>query len=127
MGETRKITIITKDTGRVDAPCGVISTSPKDKTDDIPTEPFAEGYYAYFTPKEKGTYKVKVTFAGKEVPNSPFTVVVEALDISGVQVKGLEKRTCRFSLIIKLFTGSKLSKLLSFSCNLFQFILILLD
>ncbi|KAL4226921.1 hypothetical protein ACF0H5_014899 [Mactra antiquata] len=91
LGETRKITIITKDTGRADAPCAVISTSPKDKTDDVPTEKFVDGYYAYFTPKEKGNYKVKITFAGKEVPNSPFTVSVEALDVSGVKVKGLEK------------------------------------
>lgn len=92
LGETRKVTILTHETGRADAPCGVVSTSPKGKTEDVPTEKSPEGYTSDFTPKEKGEYKVKVTYAGKEVPNSSFTVKVEALDISGVKVKGLEKR-----------------------------------
>lgn len=51
-----------------------------------------EGYEVFFTPTEKGDHKVKVNFANQELPNSPFTAKVEAIDISGVVVKGLEKR-----------------------------------
>ncbi|XP_053377764.1 filamin-A-like isoform X5 [Mercenaria mercenaria] len=111
LGETRKVTILTHETGRADAPCAVISTSPKGKTEDVPTEKIPEGYICNFTPKEKGDHKVKVTYAGKEVPNSPFSVNVEAIDISGVKVKGLEKPIMvgekRTISIITTSTGKK--------------------
>ena len=45
-----------------------------------------------FTPKVPGKHTVKIEFAGKEVPNSPFTVHVETIDVSKVLVKGLETR-----------------------------------
>lgn len=95
MGESRKVTVLTHETGTANAPCGVVSTSPKGKTEDIPTAQIPDGYEFTFTPKEGGDYKVKITYAGQEVPDSPFSVKVEALDVSSVVVKGLEK--CEFA------------------------------
>lgn len=92
LGETRKITVLTHLTDRPHAPCAVVSTSPSGKTLEMPMEKIPEGYEVLFTPEEKGNHKVKVTFSNQEVPNSPFSVNVEAVDVSGVIVKGLEKR-----------------------------------
>lgn len=92
LGETRKITVLTHLTDRPHAPCSVVSTSPSGATLEMPVEKIPEGYEVLFTPEEKGNHKVKVTFANQEVPNSPFSVNVEAVDVSGVIVKGLEKR-----------------------------------
>lgn len=102
LGESRKVTVLTHETGRADAPCEVISTSPKGKTDNVSTEKIPEGYICNFTPTEKGDHKVKVTYAGKEVPNSPFSVNVEAIDVSSVKVKGLEKRKFKLSSYFEL-------------------------
>ncbi|XP_052286873.1 filamin-A-like isoform X5 [Dreissena polymorpha] len=91
LGESRKVTVLTHETGTADAPCGVVATSPKGVTQDIPVSKIPEGYELTFTPKEGGDHKVKITYAGQEVPDSPFSVKVETLDVSGVVVKGLEK------------------------------------
>ena len=92
LGETRKISIITKESGRVDAACKVTVTPPKGDTYDVPVELKTEGYDCLFTPKVPGQHKVKIEYAAKDVPNSPFTVHVETIDVSKVLVKGLETR-----------------------------------
>ena len=92
LGETRKITIITKETGRVNALCKVTVTTPKGDTESLPVEPQTEGYDCLFTPTMPGKHKVKIEYAGKDVPNSPFTINVETIDVSKVLVKGLETR-----------------------------------
>ena len=89
---------MTHETGRPDAPCSVTALTPTGKSEDIPTAKNPEGYECIFTPKEKGDHKVKVTYAGKEVPDSPFTVKIETIDVSGVKVKGLDKRMCHLYL-----------------------------
>lgn len=91
LGETRKLTVLTHLTDRPSAPCSVVSTSPKGEVLEMPVSQIPDGYEVLFTPKEKGEHKVKVTFANQELPNSPFTATVEAIDVSGVVVKGLEK------------------------------------
>ncbi|XP_052780237.1 filamin-A-like isoform X2 [Mya arenaria] len=91
LGEPRKVTILTHMTDRPDAPCAVTALTPTGKTEEVPTKVTPEGYECTFTPKEKGDHQVKITFAGKEVPDSPFTVKVETVDVSGVTVKGLDK------------------------------------
>lgn len=90
LGETRQISIITKDAGKADLPCKVIVTTPKGQTEEIPTEKSPEGYTSDFTPKEPGEHKVKVEYASKEVPKSPFTVAVE---VSEIQPKKAGKPT----------------------------------
>ena len=80
LGQTRKISIITKDTGKPDSPCKVTVISPKGQTLELPTSQSPDGYEANFTPKEPGQYTVKVEFASKEVPKSPFTVTVETTE-----------------------------------------------
>ena len=102
LGETRKITIITKETGRVNAVCKVIVTTPKGDTESLPVELQSEGYDCLFTPTMPGKHKVKIEYAGKEVPNSPFTVNVETIDVSKVLVKGLETRKLFTDLILDI-------------------------
>lgn len=77
MGQTRKISIITRDCGKSDLPCKVTVISPKGQSSELPTSQTPDGYDANFTPKEVGNFKVKIEYASKEVPNSPFTVAVE--------------------------------------------------
>lgn len=48
-----------------------------------------------YTAPSPGTYKVTVTFAGKEVPQSPLKVqVAPHIDVSGIRVEGLEQSKC---------------------------------
>ena len=70
----------------MDAPCTFIVTTPSGKTEEVPTEKTPEGYDVKFTPKEKGKYTVKITYAVTEVPDSPFTVHVQTVDLSSVKV-----------------------------------------
>ena len=80
LGQTRKISIITKDTGKPDLPCKVTVISPKGQASELPTAQSPDGYETNFTPKEPGQYTVKVECADKEVPKSPFTVTVETTE-----------------------------------------------
>ena len=90
VGEKRPIDI---KTGKPDAPCKVTSTNPKGRPEDLPTTKTKDGYQAIFAPLEVGPYKVKVEYAGKEIPKSPFSVPVEPkTDLNKVEVKGLETR-----------------------------------
>ena len=44
-----------------------------------------------FEPKSVGTYNARVFFAEHEIPSSPYAIKVEpSIDVSKVQVKGLE-------------------------------------
>lgn len=103
VGEKRPVTITT---GKPDAPCKVTATNPKGKPSDVPTKKLKDGYEATFAPLEDGPYKVKVEYAGKEAPGSPFAVEVKPkVDLSSIEVKGLETRKClngekKFSLKI---------------------------
>lgn len=67
-------------------------TNPKGRTTDLKTKPVPDGYETTFSSWDKGEHIVKVQYDGKEIPDSPLTVMVEKLDISKVTVKGLEKR-----------------------------------
>lgn len=67
-------------------------TNPKGDTSEIPVELKTDGYDCLFTPTVPGQHKVKIEYAAKEVPKSPFTVNVETIDVSKVLVKGLETR-----------------------------------
>ena len=76
----------------MDAPCKVLVKTPKGETMELPTQLTPDGYTTDFKPKDKGKHIVEITYANKEVPKSPFEVLVQTLDLSGVKVKGLEKR-----------------------------------
>ena len=90
VGEKRPIDI---KTDKPDAPCKVTATNPKGKPEDLPTKKTKDGYQATFAPLEVGPYKVKVEYAGKEIPKSPFNVPVEPkIDMNKIEVKGLETR-----------------------------------
>ena len=95
LGETRKLTVLTHLTDRPSAPCSVVSQSPKGEMLEMPVEMIPQGYEVLFTPTEKGDHKLKVNFANQELPDSPFTAKVDAVDVSSVVVKGLEKRKYR--------------------------------
>lgn len=93
VGETRPIQVDTKSTGKPDAPCKVSVTTPKGKTADLPMKPAPEGFETLFAPLEPGPHIVNVDFAGKPVPDSPFSVdVMPAPEIGAVTVSGLETR-----------------------------------
>lgn len=86
MGQTRKITIITKDCGQKDLPCKVTLVNPKGQNSDLPTTASTDGYECDFTPDQPGEWKVKVEYASKEVPKSPFTVSVEISETTPKQL-----------------------------------------
>lgn len=93
LGETRPISIVTAPTGKPDLPCRVYAKGPTSPYQELPTKKVPGGYECLYTPKEGGNSSVKVEFAGKEVPKSPYHVSVEAdVDVSKVQLKGLESR-----------------------------------
>lgn len=99
VGETRPIEINTASTGKQEAPCKVTAVGPKGDTADLPTKKTPEGYETTYAPLEVGPHKIKVDFAGKEVPKSPYPVdVVPKGKEKPVTVKGLETR--KFHLFI---------------------------
>ena len=87
LGETRKVSIITKDCGKPDLPCKVTAIAPSGQTAEVPTESSPDGYTCNFTPNEPGDYKVKVEYASKELPKSPYKVVVEVAEIKPEKIK----------------------------------------
>lgn len=96
MDETRPVSIVTKATGKEDAPCKVICTNPAGQTSFVPTKKVPGGYESAFTPKQQGPHKLKIELDNKEVPKSPVTAnVVPKLDVKKLEVKGLEKRKWR--------------------------------
>lgn len=91
IGKPRKIAIITKDCGTPDLPCKVTAVSPSGQTSDLPTSKNPEGYECTFTPNEPGEYKVKVEYASKELPKSPYTATVEGPDLNAKKGKPEEQ------------------------------------
>lgn len=93
MGETRPVQVDTKSTGKPDAPCKVSVTTPNGKSAELPTKATPEGYETLFAPLEPGPHIVNVDFAGKPVPDSPFSVDVKpAPEVGAVNVTGLDSR-----------------------------------
>lgn len=93
MGETRPISIVSAPTGKPDLPCKVLAKGPSTPYKELPTKKTPDGYECAYTPTESGNNSIKVIYAEKEVPKSPFHVDVQSpVDISKVQLKGLEKR-----------------------------------
>ena len=93
VGEVRPIHINTVSTGKPDAPCFATVTNPKGQNINLLLTQTTEGYQTILAPMEPGPHKLSVKFAGKEVPKSPFNVLVEpAVDMDMIQVKGLERR-----------------------------------
>lgn len=95
-GEKRPVTVDTTKAPKKDAPVKISMTNPKGRTVELKTKPVPEGHETTFASWDKGPHIVKVEYDGKEIPESPFTVVVEKIDISKVVVKGLEKRKLLF-------------------------------
>lgn len=91
MGEKRKISILTKPTGKKDLPCKVFITNPKGAVAEIFTTLNPDGYDAMFTPAEIGPHKVKIEVAGQDVPGSEFKVNVTKFE-ERVDVQGLDTR-----------------------------------
>jgi hypothetical protein len=93
LGETRPISIVTAQTGRPDLPCKVLAKGPINPYQELPTKKTKDGLECEFTPTESGDSYVKVIYGEKEVPKSPYYVDVQSpVDITKVQIKGLEKR-----------------------------------
>lgn len=93
LGETRPISIITAPTGKPELPCKVLAKGPSTPYQELPTKKTKDGVDCEYTPTESGNNYVKVIFADKEVPKSPFHVDVQSpFDITKVEIKGLEKR-----------------------------------
>ena len=93
--EIRKFMVETKAVSEFEIPCKVTASTPKGQTLFLPTKKVPEGYECTFSPKEVGPHKVKVEYAGHEVPKSPVNVTVEPkLDLKKLKVEGLEKRKC---------------------------------
>lgn len=100
VGEARPISIITLPTGKPDLPCRVLAKGPRTQYKEIPTKKTKDGYECTYTPTESGNNSVKVEYGGKEVPKSPFEVDVQApVDITKVEIKGLEKRKLTYRLM----------------------------
>ena len=99
VGETRPITIDTQRAGKPDAPCELTAENPKGQTVTLPTKKIPAGYETTFAPLEPGPHKIKVQYAGQEIPNSPIEVPVEPSRqaLKGVEVSGLETREFLFS------------------------------
>ena len=74
IGEERDIDIITTGAGKSDTPARVMITSPTGKKGEIPTQETIDGYGAKFALLEPGPHKFDISYAGKPVPKSPFTV-----------------------------------------------------
>ena len=91
-GEKRPVTIVTTNAPKKDAPCKVTNITPKKKTNDLKTKKVSEGYETTFSTWDTGTHIIKVEYDGKEIPSSPFEVVVEKIDVTKVTVKGLDSR-----------------------------------
>lgn len=91
-GEKRPVVIDTTAAPNKNAPCKLTATSPKGRTTELKTKPIAEGYETTFSSWDKGEHIIKVEYDGKEIPDSPFTLSVEKVEITKVVVKGLETR-----------------------------------
>lgn len=120
VNEKRPVSIITTELEQ-DVPCRVTVVNPKNATEELPTTKTPEGHETTFAPTEIGPHKVKVECAGKELPDSPFTVQVEK-KILRIAVTGLDKRKCSQNIYSKrwFIDGSSMSLISKISvviCN----------
>ena len=91
-GEKRLVTIVTTNAPKKDAPCKVTNITPKKRTIDLKTKKVEEGYETTFSTWDIGTHIIKVEYDSKEIPDSPFEVMVEKIDVTKVTVIGLDTR-----------------------------------
>lgn len=82
--------------------------TPKGDTKDLPTKKIPEGYEVMYAPLEVGPHKIKVEYANREIPKSPYPVEVQPKSKdkpkeTPATVKGLETRKSyrlRFMFVI---------------------------
>ena len=91
-GEKRQVVVDTTASPKKNAPCKISATTPKGRTSELKTKPTPEGYETTFSSWDKGEHVITVEYDGKPVPDSPFRVAVEKIDVSKVSLKGLETR-----------------------------------
>lgn len=97
VGETRPIQVLTANTGKPNEPCLVTDIGPRGDTKNLPVKKIPEGYETLYAPLEVGPHKIKVEYAGREIPKSPIPVEVQPKSKEGpVKVKGLEARMFTF-------------------------------
>ena len=83
----------TAETGKPNEPCQVTDIGPRGDMKPLPVKKTPEGYETLYAPLEVGPHMIKVEYAGKEVPKSPFPVQVQPKGKEApVKVKGLEAR-----------------------------------
>ena len=92
MNEKRTITVVTTMAKKKDAPCLIVVTMPSGRTVELTVTQITEGYSAIFTSTEIGVHTVMIKYAGQDVPNSPYRVTVEKVEITEVTVTGLDTR-----------------------------------
>lgn len=73
-------------------PCNISALNPKGRSTNLKTKQVTEGFETVFSPWDAGVHKVKVEYAGKEIPGSPFEVDVFKVNFNAIFVIGLEKR-----------------------------------
>ena len=95
-GEKRQVVVVTTASTKKNATCKITATTPKGRTTELKTKPVADGYETTFTSWDKGEHVIRVEYDGQEIPDSPFTISVEKVEISKVVVKGLETRKFHF-------------------------------
>ena len=94
-GEKRPVTIVITNAPRKEATCIVTDITPEKASVDLKTKKIDEGYEAVFSSVDIGRHMIKVEYDGKEIPGSPFEIVVEKIDTREVTVTGLD--TGKFS------------------------------
>lgn len=120
-GEKRPVVIDTTAAPKKDAPVKISATTPKGRTTELKTKPTPEGYETTFSSWDKGEHTIKVQYDGKEIPDSPFVVAVEKIDVTKVTVKGLETRKLHIFVLAHLmffFSGFYSFLTLCFCCLL---------
>lgn len=97
MGEKRPIQVNTANSGKPNEPCQVTAVGPRGDTKNLPTNKTPEGYETLYAPLEVGPHQIKVEYAGREIPKSPFPVEVQPKSKDApTKVKGLEARKLKF-------------------------------
>jgi len=96
-GEKRPVVVDVTKAPKKDAPVKLSMTNPKGRTVELKTKPVPDGHETTFSSWDKGAHIIKVEYDGQEIPESPFEVLVEKIDVSKVVVKGLETRKFKFT------------------------------
>ena len=98
-GEKRQVIVDTTQAPKKHAPCKLTATNPKGRKTELKTKEVPDGFETTFSSWDKGTHTVVVEYDSKEIPDSPFAVLVEKIDVSKVTVEGLDTREC-FKILI---------------------------